>query len=162
MVKKQPCVDRIMPIGDANESSEVNARPSIRSKPHHLPLILESLETEPPCELGIKQANRIRPPNHIDESELGAFAMPDRGCLPGTSPVDHHHRRLVEPRNRICAQGMGIMVVDSLEAIFRRPDMSAEEALAIPLVLLNSTDGLSPQSSPPSHRMRARKKVTQI
>src|SRR5215831_12244970 len=40
--------------------------------------------------------------------------------------------------------------------------MSAEEAFAIPLVLLNSPDGLRPHSSPPSHRMCARKIVAQI
>src|SRR5262245_41342268 len=40
--------------------------------------------------------------------------------------------------------------------------MSAEEAFAIPLVLLNSADTLRPQSFPPSHRVRARKIVAQI
>jgi len=40
--------------------------------------------------------------------------------------------------------------------------MSAKEALAIPLVRLNSADALGPQSSEPSHRMRAHKIVAQI
>src|SRR5262245_27299368 len=107
-----------MPVGNADETTQVNARPSIRSKAHHLPLILKSLEAKPPRELGIKQANRIRPPNHIDESELFPFAMPDRGCLPGSSAINHYHSRLIKPGNRICAQGVSIMVVDSLEAVF--------------------------------------------
>src|ERR1700730_3944921 len=57
---------------------------------------------------------------------------------------------------------MGIMVVDPLEPVFRWPDVSAEEALAIPLVILNSTDALRPQNPPPSDRVRARKEVTHI
>jgi hypothetical protein len=54
------------------------------------------------------------------------------------------------------------MMVNSLETIFRLPDVSAEEALAIPLVLLNSTNALRPQNSPPPHRVRICKKVAHI
>src|SRR5262249_57868385 len=57
---------------------------------------------------------------------------------------------------------MSKMVVNSFKAVFRRPNMSAEEAFAIPLVLFNSADALRPQSLPPSHRVRARKIVAQI
>jgi hypothetical protein len=40
--------------------------------------------------------------------------------------------------------------------------MSVKEAFAIPLILLNSADGLRPQNPPPSHGMGARKKVTHV
>src|SRR5262249_33735808 len=57
---------------------------------------------------------------------------------------------------------MSIMVVDSPETVFRLPDMAAEEAFAILLVLLDSTDTLRPQHSPPPHWVRACKKVAHI
>src|SRR5262245_12161130 len=148
-----------MPVGNADEATQIDARPSIGSKPHHFPFILESLKTEPPRELGIKQADRIRPPNHLDKFEFAPFAVPDRGRLPGTPSVDHNHSRLVEPGNRVRAQGVSIMVLDSLETVFRWPNISAKKALAIPLILLNSTDALCPQNPPPSHPVGARKEV---
>src|SRR5215470_2847499 len=151
-----------MAVGNADETTQVDPRPPIGREAHDFPLVLEFLKSQPPRKLGIKQTNRIRPPDHLNESELAPFTMPDRGRLPGTSPVDHHHSRLVEPGNRIGAQGVGIMVVDSLEAVFRCPQMPGEKALAIRLIFQDPAHSLRFQGLPPSHWMRAGQIVSQI
>src|SRR5262249_9158055 len=128
-------------------------------EPHHLPLVRKFLETEPGRELGVEQADRVRPSKHLDKLEFSAFAVPDRGCLPGASTIDHHYGRFIEARERKRAQGMRIMVVDPREALPRRPEVSAEEALAVGPIFLEPADAVVTQSRTPSHRMGARQVV---